>query len=226
MYSAQCVAMIKKFEGLRLTAYDDGTGTWTIGYGHTSGVTQGMTITESQAEAFLNQDLPVYNNAVLAYNDRYHWTQNQEDALTSFAFNLGTGSIAQVTAYGSRDKETIAEKMLLYVNAGGQVMPGLVSRRQEEVALFRTASDTDVSTPDSGGSEPGSPYFPKYIEWNWRIDRIFQAIGADKYYTSASDYTKRTPIANANGIENYTNTSAQNRLLAALAEAGQLKKPN
>lgn len=42
--------LIMQFEGCRLTAYQCAAGVWTIGYGHTAGVTQGMTITQAQAE--------------------------------------------------------------------------------------------------------------------------------------------------------------------------------
>lgn len=224
MYSVQAINLIKKYEGCRLAAYDDGTGTWTIGWGHTAGVKQGDTCTQAQADKWLAEDIVIYNNAVRAYNDRYHWTQNQEDALTSFAYNLGTGSISQVTANGSRDKATIAEKMLLYVNAGGQVMPGLVTRRQEEVALFRTASDTDVTVPDSGGSTTPdtSPYYPKYDPWAMQIDKVLVSIGAASYTGS---WQNRKPLAAANGLPNYSGGSIDNRHLYLLACAGQLKKP-
>ncbi len=49
------LALIKRFEGLRLTAYQDSVGVWTIGYGHTSGVSEGQTITQTQADAYLRK---------------------------------------------------------------------------------------------------------------------------------------------------------------------------
>lgn len=67
---------------------------------------------------------------------RYNFTENETIALTSFIFNLGRGALAQVTKDGSRSKEEIAEKMLLYINAGGQPLEGLRTRREDENSLF------------------------------------------------------------------------------------------
>lgn len=130
------INLIKEFEGCRLAAYQDPVGVWTIGYGHTAGVKQGDTISQEQADAYLSQDLETAELAVSSYDYVYHWNQNQFDALVSFSYNLGPGAIAQVTGAGSRDKDTIAEKMLLYYNAGGKKLEGLVRRRQAEHDLF------------------------------------------------------------------------------------------
>ena len=70
----------------------------------------------------------------MKYNDKYHWTQNEFDALISFAYNIG--SIDQLTNYGKRSKKEIAQKMLLYNKAGGRKLRGLVRRRKAEQALF------------------------------------------------------------------------------------------
>lgn len=51
------ILLIKSFEQLRLNAYLCPAGKWTIGYGHTDGVNQGMLITEKTADAFLKQDI-------------------------------------------------------------------------------------------------------------------------------------------------------------------------
>lgn len=133
MISETGLSLIKKWEGLRLKAYKDVAGIWTIGYGH-SGVWEGMEITQQQADDYLKKDTIKAYNEVMKYDDVYHWTQNEIDALTSFAFNIG--SIDQLTDLGTRSKSTIAEKMLLYCNAGGKKVQGLVNRRQDEHALF------------------------------------------------------------------------------------------
>lgn len=128
--------LIKQFEGLRLRAYQDPVGVFTIGYGHTSGVKSGDVITEAQALSLLRSDIqPVYIK-LMAYEPEYHWTENEFNALLSFGFNLGVGCIDQVTANGSRTKSEIASKMLLYYNAGGRKLEGLVKRRQIEHDLF------------------------------------------------------------------------------------------
>lgn len=136
--SSKGLNLIKQFEGLKLTAYKDPVGIWSIGYGHTKGVKEGDTITEEQAEAFLKEDVAAAEYAVYTYDSVYHWNQNEFDALTSFTYNIGAGAIRQVTGAGSRDKETIAQKMLLYYNAGGKKLEGLVRRRQAEHDLFVT----------------------------------------------------------------------------------------
>lgn len=221
--------LIKKWEGCRLTAYKDEGGVWTIGWGHTAGVYEGQTITQEVADAMLAEDVAAYNNAVKAYDPKYHWTANEEDALTSFAYNLGTGSISQVTANGTRSKEVIAQKMLLYVNVNGKPSDGLKNRRRDEVNLFLSGGEVPDPGDGSGGpstEEPDSEFFPIYDEYNTKIDLIFHEIGADKYYKDAPyAWQRRLPIAEANGMPSYTGLSRENRALANLAKAGFLRRP-
>lgn len=132
------IELIKKYEGCRLGAYRCPAGIWTIGYGHTLGVRSGDTITKDQAEEYLMQDVEKYETMVNAYNDKYNWSQNEFDALVSFAFNIG--NIRGLTQMGSRSKGQIADAMLLYVKAKGTTLPGLVKRRNEEHEVF-TCSD-------------------------------------------------------------------------------------
>lgn len=128
------IDLIKKFEGCRLDAYKCPAGVWTIGYGHTAGVTAGQKISKAQAEAYLRADLEKYEKKVDKYTDRYRWAQNEFDAMVSFAYNLG--SIDKLTANGTRAKTVIAEKILLYTKAGGKVLAGLTKRRQAEREMF------------------------------------------------------------------------------------------
>ncbi len=125
--------LIESFEGLRLTAYQDSVGIWTIGYGHTKGVKQGQTITQQQAEAFLQQDLAVAEAAVnrlgLTLSD------NQFAALVSFTFNLGAGNLTKLLKNGLA---AAADRILLFDHAGGKALPGLTRRRTAERALFLT----------------------------------------------------------------------------------------
>ncbi len=127
------IDLIKQFEGCRLTAYKCPAGVWTIGYGHTAGVQAGQSITQEQADAYLREDLARFEQHVGTY-DKYHWNQNEFDALISFAYNIG--NIDQLTANGTRNKDTIADKMLLYNKAGGKVLGGLSKRRNAERVLF------------------------------------------------------------------------------------------
>lgn len=123
--------LIKKYEGLRLTAYSDAVGIKTIGYGHT-GKNLPNKITQTEAEIYFEADVLKAEKQVNKFP--YPYTQNQYDALVSFAFNIG--SIDQLTAKGTRTLDQIADKMLLYVHAGGKKLMGLVNRRNEEYALF------------------------------------------------------------------------------------------
>lgn len=145
--SEKGIQLIKDFEKCRLTAYKalSTERYYTIGYGHYgSDVKKGQTITQKEADALLAKDLQKFEYRVNAYK-KYNWTQNEFDALVSFAYNIG--NIDGLTNYGQRSKETIAEKMLLYVKSGGQTVSGLVKRRQAEKLLF-LAKDTDIKISD------------------------------------------------------------------------------
>lgn len=128
------IDLITKWEGFKNTAYKCPAGVWTIGYGHTKGVKKGDTCTKAQAVEYLKSDLATAEKNVRSFNKVYNWTQNEFDALVSFAFNIG--SINQLTANGTRTKEVIANRMLLYRKAGGKILKGLENRRKEERALF------------------------------------------------------------------------------------------
>ncbi len=128
------INLIKQFEGCRLTAYKCPAGVWTIGYGHTAGVTAGQTITQAEADRLLVEDLAKYEGRVNKYYDKYRFNQQEFDALVSFAFNLG--SIDKLTANGTRSRTEIADKMLLYNKGRGRVLAGLTRRRQAERKLF------------------------------------------------------------------------------------------
>ena len=129
------INLVKRFEGCRLMAYKCPAGVWTIGYGHTgSDVWQGLTITQAKAEQLLRQDMVRFETHVMKFDNRYHWNQNEFDALVSFAFNVG--SINQLTQNGKRSRVQIAAAMLKYNRGGGKILPGLTKRRQAEQELF------------------------------------------------------------------------------------------
>ena len=129
---------VKEKEGFRSEAYQDIVGVWTIGYGSTLGVKKGDTISKEDATSLLKQELNDFLEHVVKYGERhsYDWNNNQIGALTSFCFNLGKSAIKQVTDKGSRDNQTISEKMRLYYNAGGKKVKGLEIRRNEEADHF------------------------------------------------------------------------------------------
>lgn len=135
------INLIKKFEGVKLNAYQDSVGVWTIGYGHTSGVKKGQIITEKQAENFLKSDLEkVENQLKVALPMGFALKQNQFDALVSFIFNLGIGRFKSSTLckklQANANDSSIKTEFNKWVYAGGKVLSGLVSRRKAESELY------------------------------------------------------------------------------------------
>jgi lysozyme len=122
-----------------LTAYWDKYGSvWTIGWGHTRTAKQGMEITLFQAERLLIRDVKSSVDAVNKYVKVYI-TQNMFDALVSFTFNVGSGALARSTLIrrlNAGDIEGAANEFLRWVYAGGEVLKGLVRRREAERNLF------------------------------------------------------------------------------------------
>lgn len=131
------IELIQKYEGCRLKAYKalPTEKYYTIGWGHYGAdVGANMTITQTQADSMLVNDLAKYRANVEKYDSTYHWTDNEASALLSFAYNVG--SIDQLVAKGSRSKNEIAQKFLSYNKSGGKVIAGLTKRRKEEQELF------------------------------------------------------------------------------------------
>lgn len=150
--SQKTINKIAEFEGFRADAYEDPAGIPTIGYGHTLGVKMGDFVTHLQAIELLKQDIEKFENMVMSYNYRYHWTQNEFDALVCFAFNIG--NIDTLTAYGTRTKAEIANTILKYVYCGDEVLEGLIRRREWEHELFIGA---DLYSGDTGEVEEFAP---------------------------------------------------------------------
>ena len=133
--------LIRKFEGLRLEAYQCSAGKWTIGYGHTAGVYEGMVITEDQANDLLWGDVRVAERCVNGAV-QVPLTQGEFDALVSFVFNLGCGAFRGSTllrALNDSDYDKCASELLRWNKAGGRVLPGLVARREAEKERFEEA---------------------------------------------------------------------------------------
>lgn len=141
------IDLIKSFESCRLTAYQDSVGVWTIGYGHTSGVYAGMTITQAQADTFLRQDLATAENAVNS-KVTISITQNMFDALVSLTFNIGSGKFGTSTLLKKLNQGDIngaADEFDRWIYAGEQVLAGLVRRRAAEKAMFLNGAPSPVN---------------------------------------------------------------------------------
>ena len=144
--SPEGIALIKGFEGRRLTAYPDpGTGgaPWTIGYGWTYSVDgkpikPGMKIDQATADRLLKTGLVSYENDVLKLI-KVKVTQNQFDALVSFTYNVGSRALSTSTLLkklNAGDNKGAADEFLRWNKAGGKVLNGLTRRREAERALF------------------------------------------------------------------------------------------
>ena len=167
--SAKGVALIKQFEGCRLKAYKaiPSEKYYTIGYGHHGpDVAANAVISQLQADTYLLLDLDKFEKKVEKYNYIYHWTQNEFDALVSFAYNIG--SIDGLTANGTRSKQQIASKIPAYNKAGGKVLNGLTKRRAAEKALFEEGLD---NTPVNA---MGVQTYSKAKDGNTKISENFK----------------------------------------------------
>jgi GH24 family phage-related lysozyme (muramidase) len=145
--SAEGLALIKSFEGCKLTAYKAVSTEkyYTIGYGHYGAdVKKGMKITQAQADAYLVSDLAKFEAKVEKYNSKYHFNVNQFSALVSFAYNVG--NIDGLTSNGTRTIAQISAKFTAYNKSGGKVLAGLTKRRNAEKALFDKATTATTTT--------------------------------------------------------------------------------
>ncbi|WP_049011222.1 lysozyme [Enterobacter kobei] len=137
------IALIKQFEGCKLTAYQDSVGVWTIGYGWTQPVDgkpirAGMTIKQETAERLLKTGLVSYESDVSRLV-KVSLTQGQFDALVSFTYNLGALSLSTSTLLrklNAGDYAGAADEFLRWNKAGGKVLNGLTRRREAERALY------------------------------------------------------------------------------------------
>jgi GH24 family phage-related lysozyme (muramidase) len=207
--------LIKTFEGCSLTAFWDVNG-YAIGYGHHGNVEARDTITQEQADEILKEDLAgSYEPSVNKYDNDYNFNQNEFDALVSFCYNCGAGNLRELLKNGQATREQISADLPKYNKAGGEVLNGLVNRRNAELSLFNEPISTDdepISTVDE--------YYPRYEGEAEGLDEILEEIGAPH-----GNWKLRTPLANANGINDYEGTYEQNISLINKAKAGELRRP-
>lgn len=141
--STKGIDLICSFEGLRLTAYDDGVGVWTIGFGtikYPNGVRakRGDTCTLEQAKSYMKYNLIEFEHTVNSLV-KVPLNQNQFDALVSLTYNIGSGALKSSTLLKKlnlSDYKGAADQFDVWVNAGGKRMQGLANRRAKEKSLF------------------------------------------------------------------------------------------
>lgn len=144
-YSKKGLALTESFEGCSLTAYQDGTGRWTIGYGHTPAQC-GQVITPMQAEALLEADIAWAVSFVNKMVYTTQLTQGQFDALVDFTFNLGVGNFQHstlLTLVNGRKFAEAAAEFGKWDKAGGRVVAGLLRRRIAEEEEFKSADSNN-----------------------------------------------------------------------------------
>lgn len=130
--------IIRNFEGCRLKAYQCSAGRWTIGYGHTAGVTEGMSISQAHAEELLRADVIDCAGRMASYI-KAPVTKWQYIALVSLSFNVGDlrWKAPKLLHYlNSHQEDKAAHEFLDICCTGGQVVPGLKTRREKESRLF------------------------------------------------------------------------------------------
>lgn len=140
-HSETCTNLVKSMEGCSFTAYQDGNGVWTLGFGHTEGVRKGDTCTLDEAIAWLNHDLETADEAV-GRLVMVPLTQNQYDALVSLCYNIGQGNFGSSTCrrlLNAGDYAGASDAILMWNKIAHQISPGLVRRRLAEQKLFLEA---------------------------------------------------------------------------------------
>lgn len=156
------VEQIARSEDCRLVAYQDITGVWTIGWGETQGVTQGMHWTEDQADARFLQQVRKYAARVEALCTQEP-DANQLGAMTSLAYNIGLGALARSTVlkrHNAGDFQAAARAFALWnkarVNGELVSVAGLTARRAREAALYLEAVGDAPREPMPQAVEPES----------------------------------------------------------------------
>ena len=138
------IRLIKRFEGVRNRPYRDCVGLWTVGVGHLIGDGKSLpeswnrTFTKEEIDALLIRDISRFERGVRMYI-KVPLRQSEFDALCSFSFNLGLGTLQRSTLrqkINRNDKEGAAKEILKYCRAGGKIVKGLQRRREAEYQMF------------------------------------------------------------------------------------------
>jgi len=143
-YSNQGIDLTKQFERCRLVAFKPTpSDPWTLGWGHTLGVEEGMTCSQEQADQWLLDDVADAENAVNRLV-KIGLTQEEFDSLVDFTFNVGVGAFQHSTLLAKlndNDVQGASDEFEKWDMAGGQVVAGLLRRRNTERALFTLGAD-------------------------------------------------------------------------------------
>lgn len=133
------LGLLREFEGFEAEAYLCPAGVWTIGYGFTKGVKPGDTMTREEAGRRLLDEVAPYVTRVRASAPKA--TENQLAAMACLAYNIGEGAFLRSSVlrmHCAGDYIGAAASFLLWNKAGGQILAGLVRRREAEMRLYLT----------------------------------------------------------------------------------------
>lgn len=190
--SEKGIALIKEFEGCRLTVYLDPIGVPTVGYGHTKGITKAMVgkkISQALADQYLREDLETAENAVEKLGIDFNI--NQFSALVSFTFNCGVGNLKKLCT--NRNKVQIGNALMLYTKASGVELAGLKRRRLAEKTLYFTAvgqsmpkTENPYKMPKTGVLKKGSKGVG--VKWlQWELNRHGANLTVDGFFGSKTE---------------------------------------
>jgi lysozyme len=138
------LAIIRKYEGLKLSSYLCPAKKWTIGYGSTfyengSPVKEGERITMERADKLLHHTVGLFEKGV-KQSVKVALSDNQTGALVSFAFNVGLAALRRSTLLkkvnANPNDAAIRDEFMKWNRGGGKVLPGLIKRRTEEADLY------------------------------------------------------------------------------------------
>lgn len=180
--SDQGVKLIQSFEGLRLMSYVCPAGVLTIGYGHTSAagapsVVPRMKVTVEEATKTLCADLGRFERGTESLV-KVDITQNQFDALVSFAFNCGLGALKRSTLLkrvNAKRFDDVPAEFMKWNKAGGRALAGLTRRRRAEVEVWRSLPGGE---PDGSRVQPDQPVASRSIAKSKEANAAVVAGGA------------------------------------------------
>tara|TARA_R110000803_G_scaffold62067_1_gene122253 strand:- start:70 stop:513 length:444 start_codon:yes stop_codon:yes gene_type:complete len=137
--SKEGLSLIKRFEGCELKAYRCPANVWTIGYGHIKDVKEGDEITKEEAEYMLQEEMIEYEGYI---NDlvKVPLEQCMFDALVAWVFNLGPTNLSSsslLRVLNEKKYKEVPYEIKRWNKAGGQVLNGLIKRREAEALLFQ-----------------------------------------------------------------------------------------
>lgn len=146
----KAISLIKKYEGCRLSAYQDAVGIWTIGFGttriHDRAVVQSDVLTLTECEQYLIEHAELISRQIKKCLE-VEISENELDALICFVYNIGIGNFRRSTLLlllnQKAPSKIVALEFLKWNRAGSKVLAGLIARRKDEHDLFLGVENAD-----------------------------------------------------------------------------------